>query len=343
MKYKINFIDALFNSEGHFINDINNFSFLADKYNLYYFINGSISNSSKNISKKFTLYQYNKGHSIIKQIVFLFYSFFKINSIDFNYILSTNYISLSVISLFFRKNIYVLIHFIPTRNLFLYKLILKLLLYRSIGFIFLNEYVMLDFQKKIFLNKNKQFVINSRDLNFNSFKLSNNKIKTVLFIGAFNEFKSVDVLIELINTYYYPNVRFIFASKGIEKLIPNLITKNTVIVKDDYLSEKDYNDFMDIADFVFISYIKDYGVRFSGTFIDAVKHSCNTICNDLEIFKYFTSKYNTGYIFNNENDLHSILLDLKNFDVNPEIYNDFSSKKRESDLLSITKNYFDNL
>lgn len=343
MKKKINFIDALFSKEGHFLNDINNFSYLSDEFSLSYFLNGNISCTANSIIRFFQLHQYNKGHSIFKQTIFLFHTFRKIKSFNFNYILSCNYISLYLISLFFRKNFYVLIHFIPTNNLFLYKLILKLLLSRSNGFIFLNEYIMLDFERKISHKKSKLFVVNSRDLIFNFKQLSINKIKTVLFIGVLNEFKSIDMLVKLINTNYYDNVRFIFASKGIKKLIPNLISKNNVIIEDDYLSEDKYQNYMHVADFVFLSYVKNYGVRFSGTFIDAINNNCNTICNDIEIFKYFTSKYNTGYIFKNENELHNILLNLQHIDINPKMYNDFSSNKRKSDFISIINNYFNNV
>lgn len=343
MKKRINFIDTLFNNEGHYVDDIINYKYLLKDYELHYFVNGDISQENKIRLEGFILHESSTNDkSTFGEIKYLMSIKKQINKNDFNFIMSCKYVSLFLFSVFNKfYNYYLLVHFFPTVKINLYKAILNYLLKNCNGFMVLDIFVKDNILNKFgILNNSKISVIHSRDIKNNQVTLNcNNKIK-LSFIGSMNQYKDILLLTNLIKKNYYKNIEFGFYSKGILPYLKDTETLNILNIKDQYFSEQEFNQYLCESDFVFLSYTDDYGIRFSGMLCDALSNGCQLICNDNPSFKYYVEKYNCGYVFRDEDELHKILTNLQKLNINEEIYNDYSQQTREKLFLNIVENFY---
>jgi len=340
---RLNFIDTLFNNEGHYIDDIINYKYLLKDYELHYFVNGDISHENKKRLEGFNLHESSTNDkSTFGEIKYLVSIKKQLGANDFNFIMSCKYISLFLFSVFNRfYNYYLLVHFFPTVKVNLYKVILSDLLKNSNGFMVLDIFVKNDILNKFRISKNnKIFIIHSRDIKNNQVTLNcNNKIK-LSFIGSMNQYKDILLLTNLIKKNYYKNIEFGFYSKGILPYLQNIETTNILNIQDQYFSEAEFNRFLCESDFIFLSYTINYGLRFSGMLCDALSNDCQLICNDNASFKYYIEKYNCGYMFRDEDELHKILTNLQKLSINEEIYDDYSEETREQLFLNIVENFY---
>jgi len=340
---RLNFIDTLFNNEGHYIDDIINYKYLLKDYELHYFVNGDISQENKKKLEGFILHESSTiDKSIFGEIKYLVSIKKQLGANDLNFIMSCKYTSLFLFSVFTRfYNYYLLVHFFPTVNINLYKAILNYLLKNCNGFMVLDNFVKDDILNKLgILNNSKISVIHSRDIKKNKAPLNRNGKIKLSFIGLMSQYKDISLLINLIKKNYYQNIEFGFYSKGILPYLQNIETTNILDIQDRYFSRVEYNRLLCESDFIFLSYTKDYGVRFSGMLCDALNSGCQLICNDNPSFKYYIEKYNCGYIFRDEDELHKILTNLQKSNINEEIYNDYSQQKREKLFLDIVENFY---
>lgn len=341
MKKKINFIDALFNNEGHYIDDISKYSYLASDYELHYFINGKLNDSNKELVKDFTVHEY-----ISEQTIFGLLKYFRvikcfISEGDFNFIMSVKYIPLLLFSLITRfKSFFLLVHFFPTSNFFLNKLSLKYFLLNSNGFMVLDESVKLHI-KNILGDSGVVNVIRSRYIDDIDFVCKNkNEKKIVTLLGAMNDFRDVSILFELLSENNYPNIEFRFFSKGISRYLNGLTLKNSIVIKDEYFTPEDYISYLRETDFVYLAYKPSYGIRFSGVAFDALSCSCSVICNNNLSFS-FLKKYKASRVFYNKIELNDILLDLDSSAPDfSSFYYDFSRDKKEAVFLKYVRDFF---
>lgn len=343
MKKRINFIDALFNNEGHYIDDISKYSYLASDYELHYFINGKLNDLNKELVKDFTVHEYAS-----EQTTFGLIKYFRtikrfISEDDFNFIMSVKYIPLLLFSLISRFNsFFLLVHFFPTSNFFLNKLSLKYFLLNSNGFMVLDESVKLHVEN-ILGYSGVVNVIRSRyidDINFACKNKNKNEKKVVTLLGAMNDFRDVSILFELLSENNYPNIEFRFFSKGISRYLNGLTIKNGIVVKDEYFTPEDYISYLRETDFVYLAYKPSYGIRFSGVAFDALSHSCSVICNNNLSFS-FLKKYNASRVFSNKNELNEIFINLDSSEPNfSAFYYDYSRDKKEAVFLKYVRDFF---
>ncbi|MDE1223750.1 hypothetical protein MCT03_05370 [Vibrio aestuarianus] len=339
MKKRINFVDVLFSNEGHYVCDIKKYSYLERKYELHYFINGELNDKNRLRLRSFTVHESPKKSSLLGQFRYLM-SIRKLLSLDdFNFIMSTKYISLLVFSLL--SNFYsyfLLVHFFPTTKILSNKAILWFLLNKSNGFMVLDRSVKENIER--FIGKSKGIeVIRSRDLEIPNHHDSCNSNLVVSFIGAINSYKDISQLLELLNEKHYPGLEFHLYSKGITEYVCGMSDLNNVVIKDEYFSPVDYSNYLKESDYIFLSYKPSYGVRFSGMVFDALNYGCPIICNDNPSFK-FLSKYNACRMFSNKADLDEILLTLEKAMVDEKIYVDFSKEEREIVFFNLLNRHF---
>lgn len=340
---RLNFIDALFNNEGHYIDDIINYKYLLKDYEVHYFVNGEISQENKKQLEGFILHESSTNDkSIFGGIKYLVSIKNQLGANDLNFIMSCKYTSLFLFSVFNRfYNYYLLVHFFPTVRRNLYRAILNYLLKNCNGFMVLDNFVKDDILNKLgILNSSKIFVIHTRDIKKNQVSLNRSGKIKLSFIGSMSQYKDISLLINLIKKNHYQNIEFGFYSKGILPYLQNIETTNILDVQDRYFSRVEYNRLLCESDFVFLSYTKDYGVRFSGILCDALNSGCQLICNDNPSFKYFIKKYNCGYIFRDEDELHKILMNLRKLSINEKIYYDYSEETRKQLFLNIIENFY---
>lgn len=339
LKKKINFVDALFSNEGHYVCDIQKYNYLSEKYELHYFINGKLNKQNRAQLSNFIIHESLGNKSLLGQIKYLFNIKAMLTNKDFNFFMSIKYTSLFVFSLL--TNFYaffLLVHFFPTTRILFNKASLWFILKRSNGFMVLDKSVKDDVEGHI--GKIGEIkVIHSRDLilpkNDNK---SDNKL-VVSFIGAINAYKDVSLLIELLNEKHYPGLEFHLYSKGITEYTNGILAINNILIKDEYFSPRDYSVYLKESDYIFLSYKPNYGVRFSGMVFDGLNNGCQLICNDNLSFN-FVSQYNIGRLFSNKTELNQILLTLKNKKVEGKIYKHYSKEHRELIFNKIIERHF---
>lgn len=341
---KINFIEGLFSNEGHYIDDIIKYEFLKDSYELHYYINGKMNKNNKEILKNANIivHEYDYGKNFIGQILFLDKISTNISNKDFNFVMSIKYIPFYIYINFINSfDYYLLVHFFPTVKQKIYKYVLKKLWEKSKALLVLDKPVKIELSKKIDTFE-KIYVIHSRDIEKKIVQKNNEMQKnklSVIVIGAINEYKEMDDLLELISEKQYSNIELRFCAKGIRSLLEcydnNILKKNLSVVKDKYLDIDEYKKCLEEADFVYIAYKKSYGIRFSGILFDAINNGCQIICNSYDAFRYYINKYNIGYEFSNKSELDEILSNLKKLTINDDIYIDYSSKRRKELFLDI--------
>lgn len=234
MKKRINFLDTLFNNEGHYVDDIINYKYLLKDYELHYFVNGDISQENKIRLEGFILHESSTNDkSTFGEIKYLMSIKKQINKNDFNFIMSCKYVSLFLFSVFNKfYNYYLLVHFFPTVKINLYKAILNYLLKNCNGFMVLDIFVKDNILNKFgILNNSKISVIHSRDIKNNQVTLNCNK--TIIYWL----YEDILLLTNLIKKNYYKNIEFGFYSKGI---LPYLKDTETLNIKDQYFSEQEF-------------------------------------------------------------------------------------------------------
>jgi len=341
VKQRINFIDALFSNEGHYIDDINKYSYLALDYDLHYFVNGKISEKNKTFLEGFTVHESTGNKSIFGLIMYLRTVRKQISRKDFNFVMSVKYLSLFIFSITSNfYNFFLLVHFFPTSKIFLNRIVLRFLLLKSNGFMVLDKSVKLHLESIIGKNGNVN-VIRSRDIEIsdeNEEKKASDKL-VLTFVGAMNSYKDVSLLIELLTENYYSNIEFRFFSKGISFYIKGLLEKNFIVVKDEYFSKEDYKRYLQESDYIYLAYYSNYGVRFSGMAFDALSNACPVICNDNPSF-HFLNQYNACEKFSNKFELDDILINLSRKIPDGKIYKDFSRGNREAEFLTLVKKFF---
>jgi hypothetical protein len=341
LQKRINFIDALFSNEGHYIDDVEKYSFLSNDYELHYFVNGKMNPENKKRLSNFIIHESESNTSLLGLIKYMFSIQKNLLTDDFNFIMSIKYIPLFIYSFINRKfNYFVLIHFFPTTKKRLNTFILTYLLKKTHGFMVLDIFVKENLEMIMGCN-NKINVIHSRDIKALSLIKNNTSNIKVSFIGSMNAHKDILTLIEIIEEDKYLDIEFYFYSKGISCYFKNSNLKNKVTVKDEYFSNEDYEYYLKSSDFVYLAYKSDYGVRFSGMLCDALSNGCQLICNDNLSFDYYIDKYNVGYIFKNKKELNNILKNIRKLDLNKEIYNDYSREKREHMFTNIVKKFYE--
>ena len=340
MKKRINFIEGLFSNEGHYIDEIEKYKYLETKYELVYFINGKVNELDKKRLKHLSIVEYDCGHSLVGSIKFFMKVFNDCKKEDFNFVMSCKYVSLFIASkMSFFYKYFLLVHFFPTVNVGLYKLIFNNLINNINGLFVFEEYVANEIQEKI--NSNKKInILHARDIKYSIREKIDEKF-TVSFIGAMNIFKEVDSLLSLLNFNYYENIKFKFYSKNITNFISNkYFNQNDIEIIDAYLTSEDYNNYMKDSDFIFLSYKYAYGIRVPAMVFDSLSNGCQLICNDNPSFNYYIEKYNCGYVFRDEDELHKILTNLQKLNINEEIYDDYSQQTREKLFLNIVENFY---
>ncbi len=336
---KINFIDALFSNEGHYINDILLYKYLSSDFKLHYFVNGNISKENRKKLAGFTLHEYQFNPTIFGIIKFLFKVKKSISKDDFNFVMSVKYISLFIFSVTSRfYGYFLLIHFMPTVNIIVNRFVINSISRKCCGLMALDVFVKTSIDNQI--NNSNVVIIHSRDLEKCVPRAEVVDDIQVSFIGAMNVYKDISLLIELLTENNYKNIRFSFYSKGIECYLDDAVFKSVVNIEDKYLSECEFDKYLKESDFLFLSYKKEYGIRFSGMVFDAINNDCQIICNDNPSFNYYINNYRVGRVFNTKEELHSIILALEKSNISESIYDDYSKAKRQSLFLESVNTHF---
>lgn len=345
MKRRINLIDALFDNEGHYVADVLKYKYLLIDYEIHYFINGFLDNKNKVLLEGFVVHEAMKVNSFFGEVRYLINIFRQVDKTAFNFIMSCKYAALFVSSVYYSfYSYFVLIHFFPTRNKMFHKSSLNYILNKCNGFVVLDEYVKNDVLRNLDrAHSYKVFVVHSRDIVHSTVSKKNSGKIKVSFIGSMNHYKDISSLLELISHNFYDNIEFGFYSKGIYPLLQKLNSFNRVVVRDEYFSDVEFNQYLRNSDYLYLSYTQDYGIRFSGMLFDALNNGCQLICNHNPSFNFYINKYNCGYVFRDQQELDSILRNLQRLEINNEIYDHYCYEVREKLFLNILDNFFNRL
>lgn len=293
------FCDLMYEKEGHFDQDFENFNNWCDGY-LTHIQRESVNlqNDISNAKECLKL----KGHKVIG---------------------SAYYIPLFIASILCHNWDYTLIiHFFPENRPYLYKYIIKVFIKKC------NRIVVFDKAVKSYLiertrtkYEDKICVMHTREVK----KLptvqrdnQNQKIQ-ILVIGNLNSSKILKPLLESIKRNKYENIEFKFVCHGINnRLIEDGfdlkkdVEKNSVIFEDRFPDLNEYKRLLNSADYLYLAYTKEYGIRASGALLDSLSQGTPVIVNDNATLVGFVESYKCGFSYSTTQDLFKILSDIDN-------------------------------
>lgn len=259
---------------------------------------------------------------------------------------SVHYIPLFIASVFTRNWDYsLIIHFFPENHPIIYKYIIKRFLKKC------NRIIVFDQAVKEYLIKktntkynNKIFVMHTREVKKSSTitkQINNGKIH-ILVIGSLNRSKIIETLLYAIKSKTYDNIEFNFICHGINNRLKeagfNIETdfSNTIKFEDRFPDLDEYKALLHSADYLYLAYTKEYGIRTSGALLDALAQGTPVIVNDNATLLGFVNNYNCGFSFTSQDELIKILSDINDGKkIKPifydKLYTDFSEEKNRND------------
>ncbi len=316
MKSKVHLIDMRFNPNGHFLGDLREFEDL-DRYSIKYSALGNVIENIDidiDIDNRFSKSQWIK--------LFFFMLFNRNGNIVF---LSCSYLPLfftSLVTLNF--NYYFRFTSMPYVRIGLYQKIIKILSVFSNGVIVCDYPVSEFLVESLNIDRKKISVLIGRTINKNNYKYScsqgeGNKIN-VTFVGALNNEKDLTMVLKVICDNAFNNIRFCFYSKGIEQYKDQIsaVKKNDfndVVFQDKFLSNDEFNNLIDNADYLLIPYKLNYGIRASAILFDAMKLGKKAITIALPQFLYFEKEFNLCKTYKDEVSMIDLFNTLNNEEI----------------------------
>lgn len=249
---------------------------------------------------------------------------------------SVHYIPLYIASLFANNwNYSLVIHFFPSIHEKIYKYIIGKFIKKCKTIIVLDESVRDYLIKKTSVNLPEKFkILHTRDVIKLDKTNKEKEKKIILVIGSLNQMKDLRPLLNVINNYEFSNLYFKFVCHGIDNYLEinhfeKVCKSNTVLFEDRFPSLEEYKQLIYDADYVYIAYSKNYGVRYSGILFDSLAQGTLIISNSNPSLTRALNSYKCGYIFSNEYELADILLSINNCEntkliISDDLYKDWS-------------------
>lgn len=339
MKKSFNIIEGFYSDFGHYIDGMIKNADVSNDYQITYYVNGLVNERNKKRLRNVEIVEFDCGHSVLGQLKFLFRVIQCADKDGFNFIASIHYISLAIfiiISGF--KNLYLLIHYFPTVHKIIYRIVFKVFLKKINSFVVFSESVKQDVLENI--GYSHIAILNALDIEECNVKRSE-AFLTVSFIGAMNETKDVESLINVLVNNEFKHIKFRLLSKGIASWCEGKTFANDVEIIDDYFDHEIYTHYLKDSDFIFLSYKNNYGVRCSGMVFDALNNGCGLICNENKSFE-FLKGYNVSYFFDSEDTLKKVLINLTRLEVPSSLKVQYSKMARIKKLNELLLSYFKN-
>jgi hypothetical protein len=301
------YCDFLYKPEGHFDDD---FKILKS------FSNDHFIHIKENIKKQ-------KG--VLKKIGLIKKYFYKSNN---NIVASVSYIYLFLYSIMFRSfNYKLIIHFIPTKNFFLYRIILSIIINNCKSVAVFDDCVREDIYKKCFVKKEIK-IIHARTVQNASLKQEKDH-KKILMIGKMNGTKNIMDILNVLKLRKYDKLAFSFLCKDVSFYFKDFdnVYNNDIYTMDEYIDTVTYKNEIESADFLLLPYKKEYGTRSSAAFLDSLILGTPVIASNLFCFRSMIDRYHCGIVYSNQIELADIFNKIGNnelqINISHTFYEDF--------------------
>lgn len=297
-------IDMRFSLTGHYLDDLSEFSFLAESYRCNYYAPIKSSQLAKNVVKPINIIPSNNILLFYLKVYFLLLK--RKEGIIF---LSCSFIPLFLLSVLTLNFNYIFrIHSLPIVKVRLYKKIIRWMSNLSTSTVFLDYPVKDYFVSNGLSNPVKSTCVIGRTLNINPKAIYDDKVKfNLLFIGAMNEEKNLKPILDALCREKINNLSLSFLSKGIDKYERELdklkLVYEGTIVKNEFLERSEYDYAISRADALILPYKVSYGIRFSAVLNDALSLGKKVLTINLPQFEYHSKKYNSCYLYTSKDDV----------------------------------------
>ena len=85
-----------------------------------------------------------------------------------------------------------------------------------------------------------------------------------------------------------------------------------MIFEDRFPDLNEYKRLLNSADYLYLAYTKEYGIRASGVLLDSLSQGTPVIVNDNATLAGFVERYKCGFSYSTTQDLFKILTDIDN-------------------------------